>query len=174
MNKTNFSKVDNSLLVDTETLKSLVSSGRKTAIEIGVAAGAGVQIGRNVRWNREKVRKYLDSIGRIGGVVMVNELLSKGKNNAITTEELIRACHFRNSRELTAQIARERGQGALICSKTSGRGGYYLPESREEVIEFINSMSSRAKNTFKAVQAAREHLKQIDGQQELEFEKLRE
>lgn len=62
MNKTNFSKVDNSLLVDTETLKSLVSSGRKTAIEIGVAAGARVQIGRNVRWNREKVRKYLDSI----------------------------------------------------------------------------------------------------------------
>ena len=62
MNKTNFSKVDNSLLVDTETLKSLVLSGRKTAIEIGIAAGARVQIGRNVRWNREKVRKYLDSI----------------------------------------------------------------------------------------------------------------
>lgn len=62
MNKTNFSKVDNSLLVDTETLKSLVSAGRKTAIEIGNAAGARVQIGRNVRWNREKVRKYLDLI----------------------------------------------------------------------------------------------------------------
>lgn len=105
---------------------------------------------------------------------MVNELLSKGKGNAITTEELIKACHFKNSRELTIQIARERSEGALICSKTSGQGGYYLPESREEVIEFINSMSSRAKNTFKAVKAAREYLRQIDGQQELEIDKMKE
>lgn len=52
----------------------------------------------------------------------------------------------------------------------SGPGGYYLPGSREEVAEFINSMSNRAKNTFKAVKAAREYLKQIDGQQALELE----
>lgn len=105
---------------------------------------------------------------------MVNELLNKGKSNAITTEELVRACHFRNSRELTIQIAREREEGALICSKTSGQGGYYLPESREEVIDFINSMSNRAKNTFKAVKAARRYLEQIDGQQEFNLEATKE
>lgn len=99
---------------------------------------------------------------------MINELLNRGKENAITTTELMRACNLEHRRDLTLQIARERATGALICSTTSGQGGYYLPESREEVVEFINSMSSRAKNTFKAVKAAREYLKQIDGQMSLE------
>lgn len=101
---------------------------------------------------------------------MINELLSKGKENAITTAELMNACNFKNKRELTLQIARERAAGILICSTQAGPGGYYLPGSREEVAEFINSMSNRAKNTFKAVKAAREYLKQIDGQQALELE----
>lgn len=101
---------------------------------------------------------------------MVNELLNRGKENAITTEELMRACHLEHRRDLTLQIAKERAEGALICSTTSGQGGYYLPQSRDEVAEFINSMSNRAKNTFKAVKAAREYLKQIDGQMSLEVE----
>jgi len=99
---------------------------------------------------------------------MVSELLNRGKENAVTTEELLRACHFENRRELTLQIANERAAGALICSRTSGKGGYYLPADRAEVQDFINSMSSRARNTFKAVKAAREYLKQIDGQMSLE------
>ena len=101
---------------------------------------------------------------------MVEELLNRGKENAITTDELMRACHLEHRRDLTMQIARERAAGALICSTTSGQGGYYLPESREEVAEFINSMSNRAKNTFKAVKAAREYLKQIDGQMSFDNE----
>lgn len=101
---------------------------------------------------------------------MVEELLNRGKENAITTDELMRACHLEHRRDLTMQIAKERAAGALICSTTSGQGGYYLPESREEVAEFINSMSNRAKNTFKAVKAAREYLKQIDGQMSFDNE----
>lgn len=95
---------------------------------------------------------------------MVSELLNRGKENAITTEELMKACCIEHRRDLTHQIAKEREAGALICSTTGGQGGYYLPGSREEVMEFINSMSNRAKNTFKAIKAAREYLKQIDGQ----------
>lgn len=105
---------------------------------------------------------------------MVSELLNRGKENAITTAELMRACNLERKRELTLQIAKERAAGALICSTTSGQGGYYLPENREEVVEFINSMSSRAKNTFKAVKAAREYLKQIDGQMSLDIEQVEE
>lgn len=82
---------------------------------------------------------------------MVKELLRKGKRNAITTDELMRACHLDHRRDLTMQIARERAAGAIICSTTSGQGGYYLPENKEEVVEFINSMSNRAKNTFIAI-----------------------
>jgi len=95
---------------------------------------------------------------------MVNELLNRGKENARTTEELLQICGFSNKRELTAQIAKERAAGTLICSTTTENGGYYLPATRSEVAEFVKSMSNRAKNTFKAIRAAREYLNQLDEQ----------
>ena len=55
---------------------------------------------------------------------MVNELLSKGKDNAITTVALMNACHFKSKRELTKQIARERAAGVLICSTPTLIIGY--------------------------------------------------
>lgn len=102
---------------------------------------------------------------------MVNELLSRGKENAKTTEELMRACHFESRRELTLQIAKEREAGELICGTTSGQGGYYLPADRAEVLEFIKSMSNRAINIFKAVKSARKYLEQIDGQISMDEQK---
>lgn len=95
---------------------------------------------------------------------MVNELLNRGKENAITTEALMKACCMEHRRDLTLQIAKEREAGVLICSTTTGKGGYYLPGNKAEVVEFINSMSNRARNTFKAVKAARAYLNEIDGQ----------
>ena len=49
-----------------------------------------------------------------------------------------------------------------------------MPQSREEVQEFIESMSNRAKNTFKAVTAARKYLKQIEGQESLDIDQGKE
>lgn len=48
--------------VDTTTLQGILMAGRKTAVEIGVAAGAKVQVGRRVLWNVKKIEQYLDSI----------------------------------------------------------------------------------------------------------------
>lgn len=98
---------------------------------------------------------------------MVQELLSRGKENARTTEELMKACNFSNKRELTQQVARERAAGAIICSTTSGNGGYYLPQNRDEIRSFVNSMDRRAKNTFKAVKNARKILQETEGQMDL-------
>ena len=39
-----------------------------------------------------------------------------------------------------------------------------MPKNREEIVEFINSMSSRAKNIFNTLKYAKEYLNQIDGQ----------
>lgn len=52
----------NNLTVSTEGLQSLLNSGRNTAVEIGMAAGAKVVIGRLVLWNVSKIQKYLDCI----------------------------------------------------------------------------------------------------------------
>lgn len=49
-------------MVDTTELQIMLCSGRRTAIEIGTAAGAKVQVGRRVFWNVKKVQQYIDAI----------------------------------------------------------------------------------------------------------------
>ena len=49
-------------VVDTAELQEMLSSGIKTALRVGIAAGARIQVGRRVLWNVGKVQKYLDSI----------------------------------------------------------------------------------------------------------------
>jgi len=55
-------KPNDKKLVDTTELQFLVCAGRKTAVDIGIAAGARIQVGRRVFWNVKKVQQYLDSI----------------------------------------------------------------------------------------------------------------
>lgn len=50
------------IAVTSEELASLLSCGRSTAVEIGTAAGARVQVGKRVLWHTEKIRHYLDKI----------------------------------------------------------------------------------------------------------------
>ena len=52
----------NNLAVDTEGLRSLLSAGYQTAVEIGTAAGAKITVGRRVLWNVSRIQKYLDEI----------------------------------------------------------------------------------------------------------------
>lgn len=48
--------------VNTPTLMELLDCGRASALQIGIAAGARIQIGKRVLWNLPKIRRYLDSI----------------------------------------------------------------------------------------------------------------
>lgn len=50
------------IAVTTEELQCLLSCGRDSAVHIGEAAEARVQIGRRVLWNVEKVREYINQI----------------------------------------------------------------------------------------------------------------
>lgn len=62
MKKTDYMIIENPVLVDTNGLKAITQSGRTNAIKIGTEAGARVQIGKSVRWNVSKVKRYLDII----------------------------------------------------------------------------------------------------------------
>lgn len=57
------------MALDTTDLMQVLSCGRSTAVEIGEAAGARIQIGKRVLWNVESIQRYLDSIatGNTGG-----------------------------------------------------------------------------------------------------------
>ena len=65
MRKTTESKMDLNcrILISTTELRELLSCGVSTATKIGTEAGARVQIGKRVLWNREKIQKYLNEIG---------------------------------------------------------------------------------------------------------------
>ncbi|MDF2542687.1 MAG: hypothetical protein K0S47_2405 [Herbinix sp.] len=50
------------LTVDTEELQQILSLGRKSAVEIGVAANAKIVIGKRIVWCLKKIEEYLYSI----------------------------------------------------------------------------------------------------------------
>lgn len=56
------STFSDALSVDTAGLQKMLNSGRQTATQIGMAAGARFCVGRRVYWNVAKIRKYLDEI----------------------------------------------------------------------------------------------------------------
>lgn len=65
--KTDYAEPMNKLCVDTAELQELLCCGRKTAVEVGTAAGARIRVGRRVMWNVKKIAKYLDQISTGSG-----------------------------------------------------------------------------------------------------------
>ena len=100
---------------------------------------------------------------------MITPLLLPGAENAISTPELQRITGL-DVRSIRSQVSRERASGALILSSSSG--GYYLPaegeKGRNELQRFIGMILSKALNTLKAAEAARNALRVLSGQQFLE------
>lgn len=93
------------------------------------------------------------------------DMLPVGRENAVSTADLVRMTGCTSSRDLQGRIALERGAGALICS---GAGkGYWKPKCRQEIIDFVQTMEARAKNTLAATVSAKRVLQLPEGQQEL-------
>lgn len=96
-------------------------------------------------------------------VFPIMSLLPVGKENAISTVELVRLSGCKSVRDLQEHIAYERNHGAVICSG-SGRG-YWRPKDRQEIQEFVKTMDARALNTLRAAKSAKAVLKVPAGQQ---------
>ena len=88
----------------------------------------------------------------------IMNLLPVGKENAISTAELVCLSQCGTARELQERIALERKKGALICSSTTG--GYFRPANKSETAEFCRSLENRAKNTLLAIEGAKRALAQ--------------
>ena len=73
----------------------------------------------------------------------IESLLPVGKENAITTAELVKRSGCSSARELQQKIAYERNHGAVICSG-SGKG-YWKPKNRQEVWSsiFVTLMANK-------------------------------
>lgn len=93
---------------------------------------------------------------------LIEGLLPIGKENAVTTQELVKMSGCGSARELQQRIAYEREHGAIICSG-SGRG-YWKPKNRQEIQQFVKTMNARALNTLKAARSAKRALRVPEGQ----------
>ena len=91
---------------------------------------------------------------------LIEGLLPFGRENAVTTEQLVRMTGCGSARELQQRIAYEREHGAIICSG-SGRG-YWRPKDRQELRQFVKTMRNRALNTLKATKGARKILQESE------------
>lgn len=96
----------------------------------------------------------------------ITGLLPVGKENAISTADLVNLIGCSSARELQEYIAQERKRGSVICSSTTG--GYFLPANKQEITEFCRSLESRAANTIIAIQSAKKALYSPEWQQDTE------
>lgn len=94
---------------------------------------------------------------------MTEKFLLEGKKNAITSQTLADLVGCKSVRELQQMIAEERARGVVILSTCQNGGGYFLPcGEKSEVIEFIQTLQSRAENTLCALDSAKAYLKHIE------------
>ncbi len=97
----------------------------------------------------------------------IAELIPTGRENAVSIKTLMHSTGW-TERAIRAAVNRERVSGALILSNRQD-GGYYLPQNRSEIQEFITSNEAQAFSTLRMLRAAREQLEASEGQLTLEL-----
>lgn len=94
----------------------------------------------------------------------IYDLLPEGQENAISRRDLI-ALTGMSDRALRKAIASERRAGALILSSVEyGSSGYFRPSQGNagELRRYIASMTSRGRETFAVLKAAKAALAEIE------------
>ena len=95
----------------------------------------------------------------------VAALLPTGKSNALPGREIASLLGLRSVRELTQAVERERRCGVPVCaSNDSAAPGYYLPESPEELAEYLGSLRRRLRAVGRTETALEETLSRWEGQ----------
>lgn len=99
----------------------------------------------------------------------IRELIPCGRQNRISTRDLMQKSGITSERKPREEIRRARINGAIIASCKAG-GGYFRPETREELRAFVESFSQEGQALFAVLKAARAELGLPEGQETLELE----
>lgn len=86
---------------------------------------------------------------------MVYEVLKVGERNALSPDYLRATLGLTSNRAVQKQIEHERKQGKVILSNTQPPGGYFLPETKQEIRRFIRTLENRGSKTLDALNGAR-------------------
>lgn len=93
---------------------------------------------------------------------MVYEVLKVGERNALSPDYLRAILELTSNRAVQKQIEHERRQGKVILSSTQPPGGYFLPESKQEIRRFIKTLENRGSKTLDALDGARKLLEEFE------------
>lgn len=98
----------------------------------------------------------------------IENMLPRGERNAVPTKKLLQMVGATSERVLRERIAEERKKGAVILSSNKKRGGYFRPESREEIAAFVRKLEKKGKGTLLAVRSAKKAMGEYDAQMSLD------
>ena len=101
---------------------------------------------------------------------MIYDILPEGKENKVSTDDLMLIFGFSSTRSLRKQINKERRAGCMILSTRCCGGGYYKAASRSEIEEFNTMMERSGRSAFVTSKEARRYLKQTEGQTGIDFD----
>ena len=108
-----------------------------------------------------------EALHRQGRVAAV---LPEGKRNARPGREIASLLGLRSVRELTQAVERERRCGVPVCaSNDSAAPGYFMPESPEELAEYLSSLRRRLRAVGRTATALEEALTAWEGQERLKL-----
>lgn len=99
------------------------------------------------------------------------DILGKGKRTAKTAKKLASYLGLKTTRELAKVIQQERRNGAPICATNSFPVcGYYLAETKEEMLSFCSSLLRRAKEIERTRKACLLTVEKLPSTQEVKEE----
>ena len=93
---------------------------------------------------------------------MVYEVLKVGERNALSPDYLRVTLRLTSNRAVQKQIEQERRQGKVILSSTQPPGGYFLPETKQEIRQFIRTLENRGSKTLDVLDGARKLLEEFE------------
>lgn len=112
---------------------------------------------------------YASDSTPIASRCQVASALPTGAQNAVDGTTLAAALGFRNRRELSKQIERERRSGQPICAVVAGESrGYYLAADSDELSRYIRSLDRRIREVRRTREACGETLRLMTEQETME------
>lgn len=98
-------------------------------------------------------------------VRQVADVLPIGAENAISARTLAALLGFRDVRQLSKAVERERRRGAPICAAVSGDSrGYFLAASPGELKRYLDSLNRRIGEVCRTRNACEDTLRRMTGQ----------
>ena len=79
---------------------------------------------------------------------MIHELLNHGADNTLTGQYISTVLNM-TIRDVAEVVQRERKEGQPICARTGENPGYFLAETKEEMLTYCKSLEHRERELHK-------------------------